>query len=235
MGLSAKPPTYYNRLHDDTSTTQPVLGTAGSITGTVLYAPAEFGNGVYSTHESNHIVVPQLPNGDKGSVEFWVKFRESSTLLPAGISRTFIFCGDQLVTGYPFIFIYYRKVLGTARIIFGLFDGTNYILNFNYVTTWNLGDTFHIALCWDKDGIDGSAKTAIAYIDGSEVSSSVASFSGVVFGGNTYICVYRSSIPDFRGYSYSIIDNLKIHDYAKTDFSGRDEERDGLNDQVILI
>ena len=91
-----------------------------------------------------------------------------------------------------------------------------------------VGVPFHVAVVWDIDGIDGSSDKVRMYRNGSVVGSTSASWNTVGPVQDDIILGYG---PDGGGYDKFISDNLKIWDYAKTDFSDRFEE--GYNNPPV--
>jgi hypothetical protein len=83
--------------------------------------------------------------------------------------------------------------------------------------SFRAGDVFHVALVWDREGIDGTTDTMRAYINGTLYGSKVETWdpdqrvSNVMLGHADY--------PQ-----WAAIDNLVVWNYAKTDFSYRFEE-----------
>ncbi len=93
---------------------------------------------------------------------------------------------------------------------------------------WNEGDEMHLAIIYDRNGIpDTGGKTIIIFRDGVEMCSTtdnnwvivpikcvwLMAWAGTSFGGDTRLLGY----PGAGG----VMDNFKIYNYAKTDFSDR--------------
>ena len=96
---------------------------------------------------------------------------------------------------------------------------------------WSADDVIHITCVWDRAaGFDG-AKTMALYWNGSEIGNNTTAFNSTAADG-VYIGKLHNGSP-FDG----SIDNLKIWDTA-VDYSNIVKfqgERDGLNDQIIII
>jgi len=88
----------------------------------------------------------------------------------------------------------------------------------------NLPDNqwIHVAAVWDRSGIKGTLETMRLYIDGNKVASGTYNDWGTSVGNWIDICGGNdNNIADKFA-----MDNLKIWNYAKTDFSDRFEEGD---------
>ncbi|MBC2695319.1 MAG: hypothetical protein HF982_08615 [Desulfobacteraceae bacterium] len=95
--------------------------------------------------------------------------------------------------------------------------------------TFNKDEWLHFGMAWKHDGIDSYGnKTLLLFMNGEEVASSAATFSPqysfnkyLVLGGSMGCNFLENSpIKCYCGASGDI-DNFKVWDYAKTDFSDR--------------
>jgi hypothetical protein len=76
----------------------------------------------------------------------------------------------------------------------------------------------HTAIGWDVDGINGTADTVRVYRDGVLIGSATGVWNPVA--APLYDLVLGFS-PDSGGYDKYISDNIKVWNYAKTDFADR--------------
>jgi hypothetical protein len=85
--------------------------------------------------------------------------------------------------------------------------------------SWNAGDWVHIAAVWDKNGFDGG-KTMAIFVDGVEVASTTAA---MVFTAPVKIetLLFGNIAGNLDRSARGLIDDLKLLNYAKTDFSDR--------------
>lgn len=91
------------------------------------------------------------------------------------------------------------------------------------------GENVHMAVVHDKDGIAGSNDTIRVYVNGSNFMSSTATTDWDLSDGEATFkvgCQFNKYDATERC-SNLVHDNLKAHNYAKTDFSDRFQE--GLN------
>jgi hypothetical protein len=101
--------------------------------------------------------------------------------------------------------------------------GGNFIDVVQNISTLN--DTWiHVAGVWDRAGIGGSSDTVRLYVDGSVVASSMANDWGNTAG--TRADIAGANDYDIVGQFY--VDNLKVWNYAVTDFSHRFDENWGV-------
>lgn len=100
---------------------------------------------------------------------------------------------------------------------------------------FNDGTIFHFACVWDLNGIDGTTDTLRLYVNGNIEAAGTGTWS-TTNGFDPYL--YLGSAPNY-GPSWDhyynsvkgVTDNIKIWDYAKTDFSDRFEE--GVNSPPV--
>ena len=84
---------------------------------------------------------------------------------------------------------------------------------------------FHVAIAWDIAGIDGSNDTVRVYRDNILVGSTTDLWDPS--GTEKYDLILGYG-PDSQGYDKFITDNIKIWNYAKTNFSDRFDEQGNL-------
>lgn len=92
--------------------------------------------------------------------------------------------------------------------------------------TFSKGESFHLAVVWDEEGIDGTDDTMRIYLNG-EVAGAASGF----WGGDPFLkYLYLGTSPNsgtFGTYYNAMagaFDNLKIWEYSKVDFSDRLQE-----------
>jgi hypothetical protein len=111
-------------------------------------------------------------------------------------------------------------------------------LAYGHPTAFSAGDLIHLAFVIDSNTIPGlgGAYSAL-YWNGVRATKTggVGSESTPVYAGSAavtdgIIMCDRTSAVSLNGG----IDNFKIHNYAKTNFSDRFQERGGLHDQIMV-
>ena len=183
--------------------------------GTPGFEPAKFGNGAYSNPDG-WTYTPGTNIWDdisikKGCIEFWFKYKYDGW------------------TGY--FSTYLCRYLGLAGIVIrtdtgGLTLYTNWGPSITKPYTPAAGELHHVAYSWDKNGINGTDKKQIFYWDGAEIGSDTTPIDPyMVHRGDIYD---NFIINSYGGGDFSTqyaMDNIKIWNYAKTDFSDRFNER----------
>jgi hypothetical protein len=196
-----------------------------SVIATPAYAPGVFGSaltigpGSYGVFDRVHNVVladaDQVLNPERGTVEAWYQQLNDPIDFQRGIYRIFD-GGFGLASG-----------LGLESRVDGLhfnvaFGGTFIDVQRNISA---MNDTWiHVAGVWDRAGIGGSSDTVRLYVDGSVVASTTANDWGNTAG--TRADIAGANDYDIVGQFY--VDNLKVWDYAVTDFSHRFDENWGV-------
>lgn len=222
----SREPIVFNRLED--SNCFPVVGPSWTVGAGTTFPTGYFGNGILGTsagHGAYAYVENILPNNDAGTLECW--WDKKTT--PSGY---FAMLGDVGLTNR---FEVEYGIVGSELwlVILKRTSPPDYI---RYKVAYStISDGWHhIACCWDRSGIGGGANTCRAYIDGVQVGSSNTVIAAETFPSNYPItagAIYQSGL---LAPSNGACDNIKLYDYAKTDFSDRFYDRGGMNDLLIM-
>ncbi|MBT7064673.1 MAG: LamG domain-containing protein [Verrucomicrobia bacterium] len=201
-------------------------GDVFSVSATPSYVPGVFGNaltigsGAYrSTDRVRNVVVndlDQILDPSQGTIEVWVH----QVADPVGYSHNphRIFDGSFGLGSGMALQTYEDKGL-RFHLNFG---GTTALLT-NDISSLN-GTWVHVAGVWDVDGIKGSNDKIRLYVNGQMVASGTSAEWGSTVGSRADIA--SGNDGNIAGKFY--VDNLKLFDYARTDFSNRMQEDDGL-------
>jgi uncharacterized protein YcfL len=200
------------------------------IQGIKEFSPVKYGNGVefdYSYACGAHVLNPaKLGNMKAGAMEFWylsnTEKPDREAMYLCGIndpnySQCGISVGLYRDAGYN----------GAVGLCLSGYEKTNYF-RIQTGTVGNANITFstteptHLAFVWDRDGIAGSADTLRIYRDGVLLLAGQPRFDGwndavtdfVIWGEGDYR-------PGWATAPNGKMDNLKIWNYPKTDFSDR--------------
>lgn len=227
-----KEPRIWNRLGSNIQVQNSVLGIDGAWTGTPTYNAGKFGNGSYSNSNSNYITLPDTSfSPNQFTFDFWFKTDYNVTNgVPSDASR------HALVTYY---------LSNSARVAIEFSSATGFYVSYigtspiNYITTTGLtfssGVIQHFGIVYDSNQIAGSADYFRLYWNGSLLNNSTSSGGTMASGGNIHALIMFFSGAPFTNPMDGLIDNLKIYDYVKTDFTDRFNERGGMNDQEIIL
>ncbi len=219
----------WNKLGSDSEVTNSEWGENGVILGgAYAYEPAQHGNGYVRKNTGNNFI--QFPGSvihglsSRGAIELWINPKVEK---PAPYQYGFFALIGSPVSGPTVpvnrgnVYLYWGDtVTGT-----GLYGGVRFDSSLaqtpseqtQFVAT--IGVPFHAAICWDIDGIDGTSDKVRVYRDGVDVGSTTASWNP---NGTTLEENFNLGLgPDGQGFDKFISDNIKVWNFAKTDFSDR--------------
>jgi len=217
----------WNKLGSDEEITHSEIGENGTIVGTsYAYEPGKFGDGyVRKDVGQNYIAFPASildPLTERGTIELWINPK-----VPQPVPFEY---GDWGLIGNPYGHFGVPDVFNIG-VIWGEEPGEKGFVGLVRFDENGVGtpgeptqfvatpfEPFHVAISWDIEGIDGSADTVRVYRDGEIVSSTTAAWNP---NGTERYDIILGYIPDGNGFDKHIVDNIKIWDYAKTDFSDR--------------
>jgi hypothetical protein len=200
------------------------------VQGDAGYAPGVFGNAVtlagcpyFSMARVHNLVLDNLPahlSPEQGTIEVWYKQTEDP--VPYQHNPYRIFGGSYgLGSGMAF---QSQGDPGPPRLQFGLwFWGTSAQVTSlddglpGYDISPLNGTWIHIAAVWDRAGIQGTQETLQLYVDGVRVASTTEDAWGTIVGSQVDIC----GANDVDACDNFFMDNIKVWDFAKTDFADR--------------
>lgn len=215
----------WSKLGSEGEISSPQVGAYRSAVNSRIYAPVKFDNGFRINHVSNvgNLIFDPLtmPNG-KGCAEVWAVL--AIAIVNGGFdsdtytSRTFFTVGTN-VSDTIRCNIGGSGIGGGTRILVSG-GGTLSVTNYNIP----INTPFHVAVVWDKDGIAGGSDTVRLYIDGIQ-KGALQNSAGLNVTPNRIAAGSRITSGSTcwglaQGYNGGI-DNIKVWDYAKTDFSDR--------------
>ena len=206
----------WNKLGSDAEVQNSEVGPDGIINGNVIFDEVQFNNGVMNETYSNISFDNCFFNGEKGCVEFWFKtsFDFINGVIPGGRTPSWFYQNGYEYNGNGAfkMITYIEGDLGTKiRIIVGTGENYTAVLSLNNVS-WSANEPHHFALTYDNNASFDGNKTLALYIDGQQVDSSSINW-------DTYD---KGTAPFILGNALNtLIDNLKIWNYPKTNFSDR--------------
>jgi len=224
----------WNKAGSDIEVADSKIGASGIISGEVEFKSGKFGNGFYvdasyfreSVKFSNSEIFSSL---DRGSIEMWVKTdydvvdgrpQVDQSVYSDGEFRLF----DNFYNLGMTFSLDNREGQGIKFQWLGGGEGNEYI--YDRTSDWSAGDLVHLAVSWDISGIDETGETMRIFVNGDKTAGtsnilktiSVADIGEHIFFGNTRDV---NQSPNFNTPLRGVIDNLKIYNYAKSDFSDR--------------
>jgi hypothetical protein len=221
-----------------------VIGTLGHPAG-VFGGAASITGGPYFPAARVHTALLReaIMNPEHGAVEAW--YRQESNPTPYSHNPHRIFGGPYSLVGIDEVNLYSMDAVdsGDPRLHFALFfnvepppytpphlvaarslvDGGDGVPISQYNGQW-----IHVAGVWDRNGIAGSGDTIRLYVDGEVVAASQENDWGTTTCADRLPGVDRCFL-DIAGCNDTCadtfsVDNLKVWDYAKTDFDDRFQE-----------
>ncbi len=225
-GIQPAPPAmiFHNKLGSPTEISNSIVGPGGQTYGNVSYSLAKFGNGLTCDAIGPEYAQFNLSAIDisisSGTVEFW--FKPNFTLMTGPGFGT----GDQAAV--PFLINTNKNTVFMAFDLTqggfsGAFCGVDPVRVCDTITTWAPGNIVHIALVWDKARFSGG-KTMAIYVNGvmtGSVTNTLLLQEGVRYFDAVHVgnAAFGGSYNDMP--VMGTMDNIKIYNYAKTDFSDR--------------
>lgn len=225
---------FWNKLGSDTEIQNSEVGANGVIDGTsVTYESAKYANGINPDNTGNYARFPfegAFPNWQKkGCVEVWIKAKVDFP--------------PPVVEGGGYLFDIANSTSMPFNLVRGIAGNDGKVYFYHYIDvdsgsgpavgiisenfSWQNGDLVHMAFSWNRDGINGTSDTMRIYQDGVLKASSTMQFFAEVGGADVkdlYIGVCGTRTQHDQSGNYYVIDNIKIWDYAKIDFSDRCSE-----------
>ena len=231
-----EPVILWNKLGSDAEVTNSEIGSDGIIVGDISYGPGQFDNGFQPEWRTgdhnipdNYVRFNDLNLGQQGTIEFWFH--------PDWIAPGYSHCRDILWYGKANpnrrCLLYFQYNDWQNRLNLYLFDDyltsafvKRFIVPAN-TPEWSTTEPFHVAITWDGTAADNADKLKL-FLNGNErgalASSGAPTFDD--WDNTNYMCLASRTIEgdwvrhNWEG-SDGIIDNIKIWDYPKTDFSDR--------------
>ncbi|MBN1877696.1 MAG: hypothetical protein JXA33_25965 [Anaerolineae bacterium] len=216
----------WNKLGSDDEVLHSEVGANGTIIGTsYAYEPAQHGNGyIRKATGQNYVQFPAsvLSNlSYRGTIELWI-----TPKVPAPVPYQYGIFG---LLGAPYgedggvpsacnIYLAWGDTVSGQ----GLWGSVGFDENragtpsepTQFVAT--VGVPFHAAISWDIDGIDGTNDKVRVYRNGVVVGSTTSSWNPEGTERHNIILGYS---PNSSGFDKYISDNIKVWDYAKSEFN----------------
>jgi hypothetical protein len=222
----------WNKMGSDFEVANSEIGSAFAQVGTVGYSDAKFDKG----HNDNGSAANYLEFGDPNvitkrdawTIEFWAKYDQGLTVtngVPQEWSQPHILTSSDNGTHGTGEVIGFLHRSPPSFTYFQISDGINAIWTNNTTCNIATNDLVHWALVYDVNGIDGSAdKIRLYYYNETSGQATMNSASGT-FNGFTKdwfnIRFGRAIGQSDNWRPHMTIDNIKVYNYAKTNFEDR--------------
>jgi len=219
---------FWSKLGSDSEITSPVIGPSFSLIGTSSYEAGKYGNAFIGGSGKGFTGNPTsiLSNNSKCAISIWWK-------PSAGFNAT---------ENYPICNVK-TAPSGEAGFIMGVTPGAFFYFTYFVagsaatspridVSTNNFtpGNWHHVAMAYDRNGINGEATTFWAFIDGVRVTAPIFSQSTTAVLNNisftnvtNQFTIGNHSTTSLQSSLYvrGSIDNIKVYNYAKTNWTDR--------------
>jgi hypothetical protein len=206
--------TWWSSLESAYNVVNPETGVAGTVIGTPDYAAGKFNNGCRfdATTEGFSIPNTNLYSKDSGCIEFWYK-----PIHDKDDNAQHIILGDGGATADGDLIVVLKESDNT--LYFQMQRSVWIVLIIPSASfSWNAGDLVHLAFVWDSGGFSegGTTYYQAVYMNDTFLGGSTNSGFGTEWRRTK---LYIGSWGGTTGNADGVIDNLKIYDYGKTDFS----------------
>jgi len=219
----------WNKLGSDAEVTTSENGPHGVISGTADYAPAQFGSGATNADANSYLGFNNLCfDGEKGAIEFWFKTDfavVNGCSQDYGPAKWWLVQDSYAKDGKSQFYVFFDDAGHQGRLHIWM-CGDQFVAINGPDLSWGADELHHFAIVYDRKGFD-NGKTIAIYLDGVERASTASDWGGYAEGGFLPLWLAnRAADPQYGGWqlSHTIFDNIKIWDYAKTDFSDRFSE-----------
>jgi len=252
-------PVFWSKAGSAGEWTSPEYGPGADPSSGTSYQTGKFGNGSECSDKlvsnDGYVSVPHSTfSKDAGAMCFWVEPRYLHNpgqgyyyLVNPGLVRLYgkqdRFPNDPDPVGALMLMVWLREtgahIPPTEPPDYGgvNFEYLGHVVSFTTDDApW--GELHHLAVVWDKDGIDGSSDTMRIYWDGTEVEDGqyqldteswhVGDHGDPYFDDVTFLSTGAHLDEEADGPSTHQIDDVLIFDYAHTDFSDHDTQGMGF-------
>lgn len=226
--------TLWNTLGSQTEIENSEAGPNGTFLGG-SFSPGMFGNGFTADYTQDNLVTfpAEVIHLDAGAIEFWARLTGYPTQLPWGRNPSFLWIGDPTDPFFWLIHLNGNDGQGNGGLcgVAGSTEngaGTGRYGSWTYAQVLGAGheaDWHHYALVWNKHGLPGLDHRFVLYLDGVR---NTQRWEVEFPGWPTSIEGTVKLIESFLSQGSVTMDNLKMWNFAKTDFADRFQEETPL-------
>jgi len=220
---TAPQPVLWNKLGSVNEVENSEVGPNGEIVGTVNFSnDVKFNKGVTPNdgNAGSGIDFPTtIADPDSGCIELWVEFFEVPVAFQYGVYG-FVNVGHWRPPDGPDNVLVFSWHNDNSMLYFSLkFNGTNRALFLENFSP-ELNEPIHLACVWNREGINDTGDYMQIYMNG-VLQVSDSEFND--WGDNNTLGEFRVATPWDADYAVDryAVDNIKVWDFSKTDFSDR--------------
>lgn len=219
----------WNKLGSDEEAHNSAIGPGGCISGQMSYDDLKYAGGITNDDDQSFITFSNsCMDGEYGTIEFWFKtdfdVQHGRAVIPNGLQKWWFVQDSRNNDGNGAIIIFFDEgVMGCDnKLRIWLVGDRGAVTIDEPDVSWRAHEAHHFALSYDVNNIyDG--KKAILFIDGEEAASASEDWGDYDKGSTPIYLSNFANDPLYGGWkkSYTLFDNIKIWDYAKTNFADR--------------
>jgi hypothetical protein len=218
---------YYATFDSAESIKAPAVGPGGTVSGG-SFVPGKKGNGWSSSRDKQATFPASVVPADRGTIEFWALLRgyPANETIPWGNTPYFISACDEHCRAQYAVGLNGNDGWGGAGLVGWAGHGNTATKCYGSSVTYGaaIGDVtawHHYALSWDKDGVPGTTYRIQLFLDGKPVSTPRICGENhdpdaLTLPTGTVTIVNLQNQNAGRSV---VVDELKIWNYAKTDFA----------------
>jgi len=239
---SSKSPLIWNKLGSSAEVNVSEIGyNLTPVGGSAVFQSVKFGNGFKYEGFPYGFEMPAV-NLTAGTIEFWIKH---DNVQPANQDNQDIIGDGGGSASFPSWRIYWAGGATDVFVISLYIDAENYLYidpSYSQVGWTEPNQVQHWVITWDTQGRAGNVATGSdyvnLYVDGREVEYQWDGVNGVVpyssLNANTGDVVSFAFSRNSNNYNCDVtFENLRVYDYAKTDFSDRFLENNSVRSETF--
>jgi hypothetical protein len=212
--MAGEIPVIWTKCGSDVEFTSPEIGNPLTKGATPIYDIGKFGNGVKGDGVGDFWTfnpIDYFSDMYLGSVELW--FERNSGI----VADSYLFVIYSNIASQP-LFGFYTTTNNTKlRFILNKRPATNYLIYDQDITGLADNTMHHVALMWDNSH---PTKKQRAFLNGEEIASANVAMTGLVVPNGQWGTIINQT-PFPANYSRLIVDNVKMYNVAKIDYSDR--------------
>jgi len=219
----------WNRLGSIEEVTNSEVGPNGEIVGSPVFTLCKFNNGVY-VEDENHWISFNSSEFDvnSGCIEFWWKSPGDSSVIDPNYGKFVGICVSGMGVSLPYgkCRIIFHNLRKQVQFQYSFHDdsGVNNIYLISDVIPYTQDELIHWAIVWDKNGRIENAYTLAIYQNGSLIKGTNANITSSIpltWEDNLKVGSPTGNSTASWDACKGPVDNIKVWNIPKTDFSDR--------------
>jgi hypothetical protein len=224
----------WNKLGSADEVTHSAEGPDGQVDGALDYLAGQFGNGFKSQERTgdknipaNYVKFENVKLQPQGCLEFWYQPAWSNASV-GHIVDLIEYGTPGDISGLTFRLQYndWQNIMALGVFDEGQQSSGHCVFVPEQTPGWSTSAPFHVACVWDANATNPNER-AMVFVNGQKIGNSTADGStNFVWSENKVLLISSRTYPgDWDRHNWEggegVIDNIKIWNYPKTDFSDR--------------